>query len=76
LDRNDVLAHLWKASEAGALISTCAWCGRVRIEGEWVAPPVGALSTIDEPMSVSHSICPRCAEEQAAATSDEESLHG
>jgi len=64
MDRNAVLAKIWEAYEAGAYIPACAWCGRVCLDGEWVEPPVGALSTIDAPMTLSHSICPRCVEAQ------------
>jgi hypothetical protein len=61
MDRSAVLAHIWSAYDAGELIPICAWCGSVRIEAEWIAPPVGALSMIDERMTLSHSICPKCA---------------
>ncbi len=66
MDRNEALAKMWEAYETGELIPACAWCGRLRIEGEWLDPPHGALSTIDEPMTLSHTICPRCAESQRA----------
>ena len=62
LDRNEVMAHIWEVAETGGLVPSCAWCGSVRIQGQWVAPPVGALSTIDARMALSHSICPVCAE--------------
>lgn len=74
MDRNEVLAKIWEAYEAGALIPACAWCGCVFIHGQWVAPPYGALSTIDEPMTMSHSICPRCGEAQPAPNSHEEPM--
>ena len=70
MDRNEFLARLWKASEAGDLIPICAWCGRVRFDSEWIEPPVGALSTIDERTTLSHSICPDCAAAQPAPESD------
>jgi hypothetical protein len=60
LDRNEFLTRMWAASEEGELISTCAWCGRMRLDGEWVKPPSGALLTVDQPMTLSHSICPTC----------------
>ena len=72
MDRNQVLAKIWEAYEAGELIPACAWCGRVRIEGEWLDPPHGALTTIDEAMTISHSICPRCAAAQPAPQGREE----
>ena len=75
LDPNEFLAHIWNAYETGALVALCAWCGRVRIqEGLWVAPPQGALSTIDEQMTMSHSICPTCTEAQPVPTSHEEPM--
>jgi hypothetical protein len=60
MDLNEVLAKIWEAYEAGELVTACAWCGRVRIEGEWYDPPQWALSTIDD-LTLSHLICPRCA---------------
>jgi hypothetical protein len=66
MDRNEVLARIWGAYQAGDLIPACSWCGRVRLEEEWLDPPHGALSTIDEPLTLSHSICPSCTEAQPA----------
>ena len=37
------------------LLLRCAWCGRVRQEGEWVAPQ-GDL----DPDLLTHGICPEC----------------
>jgi len=62
VDRNVVLQKIWEAAESGELIPVCAWCGRVRIDGEWVEPPHGSLDTVDQRMSLSHSVCPDCAE--------------
>ena len=47
--------------EAGDLISTCAWCERVAIGGEWVLAPRAAISAIDSRFTLTHSICPQCA---------------
>lgn len=47
--------------EAGELISTCAWCERVELDGEWVLPPRAALSAIDSRFTLTHSICSQCA---------------
>jgi hypothetical protein len=67
VDRNLILDRIWQASESEELIPTCSWCGRVCIDGEWVEPTHGSLDTIDQPMTLSHSICPTCAESGAAA---------
>jgi hypothetical protein len=48
--------------EAGGLITRCAWCGRIEIDGEWLLAPRAALTAIDAPYTLSHSICPSCAE--------------
>lgn len=56
------LAHkVWEAAESGDLIAICAWCGSARIDGVWEELPRGILETIDQPMILSHSICPACA---------------
>lgn len=47
--------------EAGDLITRCAWCGRVEIDGEWLLAPRPALTAIDALYALSHSICPGCA---------------
>ena len=47
--------------EAGELLTVCAWCRRVEIDGEWVLAPRAALTAIDTPYALSHSICPECA---------------
>lgn len=67
MDRNLILDKIWEASESGALIPSCAWCGRVCVDGEWVEPTHGSLDTIDQPMTLSHSICADCAESSEAA---------
>jgi hypothetical protein len=40
----------------------CAWCARIVIDGEWLLPPRAALTAIDARLTLSHSICPRCAQ--------------
>lgn len=72
MDRNEFLTNIWQVAEAGGLITSCSWCGRVRLEGAWVKPPRGALSTIDEPLTLSHSICPNCAGAQPSAKCQDE----
>jgi hypothetical protein len=55
------------AYEAGDLIIVCAWCKRVTIDGEWFLAPQAALTAIDSPRTLSHSICPRCAAAQSVS---------
>ena len=50
----EVQAKIEEAYNTGALIPVCAWCGRMSIEEEWIVPPAGVLTTIDEPMTISH----------------------
>jgi hypothetical protein len=61
MDTGDVTRSMLAAYEAGDLISMCAWCRRVTIDGEWVRAPRAALTAIDAPHTLSHSICPECA---------------
>jgi len=63
MERNEILARLWQAAETGDLVPLCAWCGRLRIDAEWIEPPKGALATVDQEMTLSHSICPACSED-------------
>lgn len=65
----EVQAKIAEAYDAGKLIPVCAWCGRLSIEGEWIVPPTGVLATIDEPLTLSHTICPSCLAERPAPTS-------
>lgn len=62
----EVTAHILAISDAGALVPMCAWCGRVRIDDNWVEPPQAALDAIDVRTSVSHTICPDCAAKHTA----------
>jgi hypothetical protein len=70
----EVTRHILATYEAGNLITTCAWCKRVAIDGEWLLPPRAALTAIDSPRALSHSICPQCA--SGAAPSDHARLAG
>ena len=72
VDRNEFFANIWEAYEAGGPLTACGWCGSVLIQGEWIEPPPGVLSTIEAPMIISHSICPRCLAAQPAPKSREE----
>jgi hypothetical protein len=58
----DLFSRIWNAYEGGELLVVCAWCERVRIDGSWLAAPRGALAVIDQPNTLSHSICDHCAE--------------
>ena len=63
----EVTRQVFAAYEAGDLITRCAWCGRLEIDGEWLLGPRAALTAIEAPYTLSHSICPRCAEEPPAS---------
>jgi hypothetical protein len=69
MERNAVLARIWEVYQAGGYLAACAWCSRVRIDGEWLEPPQGAISTIDARMTLSHSICPECADSRPSTAS-------
>lgn len=56
----DVTRHILATYEAGGMITMCAWCRRVEIDGDWLQAPRAALSAIDAPYTLSHSICPAC----------------
>ncbi len=58
---NEAMRRIFTAYELGDLITTCGWCDRVELAGEWVPPPRAALTAIDASLSLSHSICPHCA---------------
>ena len=62
MERTEVFDKIWEAYEGGQALPACAWCSRVRIGEEWIEPENGTLSTIDERMTLSHTICPGCAE--------------
>jgi hypothetical protein len=57
----DVTRHILATYEAGDLITICAWCRRVEIDGDWLLAPRAALTAIDALYTLSHSICPECA---------------
>ena len=44
--------------EAGNMVTMCAWCERVELDGEWVLAPRAAITAIDAQFTLSHSICP------------------
>ena len=58
---DEVTRRMLATYEAGEMVTMCAWCRRVEIDGEWVLAPRAALTAIDTPYALSHSICPECA---------------
>lgn len=64
---SEVTRRILATYEAGELITMCAWCRRVEIDGEWVLPPPVALTAIEAQYTLSHSICPECAIERPPA---------
>jgi hypothetical protein len=60
MDRNNIFTRIWAVYEDGGLLAMCAWCGRVRLDSEWVFAPRSVLVAIDEPSIISHSICETC----------------
>ena len=67
MERSEFVSVVLAAYESGNLIPVCAWCGRLLIEDDWIRPPPGVLSTVDEAEALTHSICPTCATDQAVA---------
>ena len=64
---DEVTRRILAMYEAGDLITMCAWCRRVEIDGEWLLAPRAALTAIDSVYSLSHSICPECAVVEASS---------
>lgn len=58
---SEIANRIFATYEAGDLITACAWCERVEIDGEWHVAPHSALAAIEERYTLSHSICPACA---------------
>lgn len=58
---SEVANRIFATYEAGDLITACAWCKRVEIDGEWHLAPHSALAAIEERYTLSHSICQACA---------------
>jgi hypothetical protein len=58
---SEVANRIFATYEAGDLITACAWCNRVEIDGDWHLAPHSALAAIEERYTLSHSICPVCA---------------
>lgn len=66
---SEVTRRMLTGYEAGDLITMCAWCGRVELDGEWALAPQAALTAIDSHLTLTHSICPACAIVPTAAVS-------
>ena len=66
-DTADVFAHMLETYETGELVSSCAWCGRVEVDGTWERTNRLAIAAVDGPATLSHSICPECAARQRSA---------
>jgi hypothetical protein len=67
MEAPDVFSRIWAVYDAGELLVTCAWCGRVRLDGMWLLPPRAALDAIDVQNVLSHSICDGCAAREQSA---------
>jgi hypothetical protein len=57
---DDVTRRILATYEAGDLVTMCAWCRRVELDGEWLLAPRAAITAIDAQFTLSHSICPEC----------------
>jgi hypothetical protein len=57
---DDVMKRILATYEAGDLVTVCAWCQRVQIDGEWLLTPRAAITAIDAQFTLSHSICSTC----------------
>jgi hypothetical protein len=60
MDTNSIFARIWAVYEDGGLLAMCAWCGRVRLDGDWLFPSQAAIAAVDGPSMISHSICESC----------------
>ncbi|MDX6487024.1 MAG: hypothetical protein QOF43_2177 [Gaiellaceae bacterium] len=68
MDHGEATRSILAAYEAGELITMCAWCQRITMDREqWVLAPRAALTAIDAPRTLSHSICPSCQTQEHAA---------
>ena len=55
-----VFARIWALYEKGEILVACAWCGRVRLDDDWLEPPSSVVAAVDGPNMFSHSICEDC----------------
>ena len=58
---DEVTRRVLARYEAAEMITACAWCRRIDVDGEWPLVPRAALSAIDQQNSLTHTICPSCA---------------
>jgi hypothetical protein len=61
VNSNQIFSRVWAAFDEGEIMTACAWCGRVRLDGGWRRPPVAVVDAIDSRLAFSHSICDECA---------------
>ena len=47
--------------EAGDLITICAGCGRIELDGDWIRAPRATFTMIDTRFSMQGAFCPECA---------------
>ena len=66
MDVEEVTRRILASYEAGDLVTVCAWCQRVELDGEWLLTPRAAITAIDSQYTLSHSICPDCAAVRAS----------
>jgi hypothetical protein len=62
MDAAQVFLRILKAFETGELLGSCAWCGRVRIDGAWFVPSRAVVDAAATRYALTHSICDDCAE--------------
>ena len=63
---SEITSRIIAAHEAGEIVTSCAWCGSVTLDGEWVQVPREAVQATNGHNILSHSICPECAAYLAA----------
>ena len=62
MNPSQVFSRVWAAYDAGEIVTACAWCGRVQLDGAWFLPPPAIVDAIDIRRAFSHSICSGCAQ--------------
>jgi hypothetical protein len=67
----EVAWSMHAARAAGELITTCAWCRSVKLDGAWLRPPESALLAIQERLALTFGICPGCLVSHKARRSSE-----